>query len=383
MAGAATEVALHCMICYEEFDLKDRHPVVLPCGHTYVCIVCAKRLKKCMECREPLFWNPPRPLLSNSTRSPAAQPRYARGRMSAARYSPSPATPPHPAMNNPPEKKEEHPLPLPKNVVLMEMIEAKERQQRLLQEARREEQEALLRKQEKQLQQLQEQLEGDGNVVANMNLMDDEVDEEDEEDELLLDPALSGMAAFTGACGTYAVREPLGLVVLPQDPNRKHQQPAASPGASPAPTSHAGAVAVFGFEQELEQDHKLAAAPQPQAMPFDDDEDDHDEKKESVFEEDENDNQKPVNSRREPFSLHEGQKVQVVGVEEGVYQLARGAGYIVATVNQLVKGRCMKSWPVSEDLDHLVLFLTLFFVTLLQWVFLWKCHASWRECCSQ
>ena len=48
------------------------------------------------------------------------------------------------------------------------------------------------------------------------------------------------------------------------------------------------------------------------------------------------------NNNREPFSLQEGQKIQVVGVtEEGVYQLARGAGYIVATVNQLVKGTCV------------------------------------------
>ena len=330
MASAPAEVALHCIICYEEFDLKDHHPVVLPCGHTYVCIVCAKRLKKCMECREPLFWNPPKaipPPNNNLHRSPA-HPRY-RGRMSAARYSPAPQTPPHPSMPNAGEKKEEHPLPLPKNVVLMEMIEAKERQQRLLQEARRQEQEAMLRKQELQLQQLQDQLESgdDGDVAAtnNMNLMDDEADDDEEEDEFLLDPALSGMAAFTGACGTYVVREPLGLVVLPQDPNRKHQQPAQSPGASPA-ASHVGAVVsgTFSYEQELER----KPAPQPPTIPLDD----HDEKKEPE------DDLRPSGSRREPFSLEEGQKVQVVGVEEGVYQLARGAGYIVATVNQLVKG---------------------------------------------
>ena len=338
MASAAAEVALHCMICYEEFDLKDHHPVVLPCGHTYVCIVCAKRLKKCMECREPLFWNPPKPTPpqnnNNLHRSPA-HPRYSRpGRMSAARYSPSPQTPPHPSMQQV-EKKEEHPLPLPKNVVLMEMIEAKERQQRLLQEARRQEQEALLRKQELQLQQLQDELESGATTTHNMNLMDTEADDEDEdeENELLLDPALSGMAAFTGACGTYVVREPLGLVVLPQDPNRKHQQPAVSPGASPAAASHVGAVVSAGFGEEHEESR-------PQKIPLDDD-GDHDEKKEPEDDHhpgNSNNNLRPSHSRREPFSLEEGQKVQVVGVEEGVYQLARGAGYIVATVNQLVKG---------------------------------------------
>ena len=168
-----TDVALHCMICYEEFDLKDHYPVVLPCGHTYVCVVCAKRLKKCMECREPLFWNPPQPkqpqhqpLSSHYNnhhlgRSPG-HPRSYTGRV--GRYSPgtntlsAPQTPPHPSTV--PEKKEEVPLPCPKNVVLLEMIEAKERQQRLLLEARQKEYEQRLhRQQERQLQKLQDELE--------------------------------------------------------------------------------------------------------------------------------------------------------------------------------------------------------------------------------
>jgi len=45
-----------------------------------------------------------------------------------------------------------------------------------------------------------------------------------------------------------------------------------------------------------------------------------------------------ADSPREPFTIEKGQKIQVVGVDEqGVHQLARGAGYVVATVNQLVK----------------------------------------------
>lgn len=39
------------MICFEEFDTHTNYPVVLPCGHTYVCVACANRLDKCMECR--------------------------------------------------------------------------------------------------------------------------------------------------------------------------------------------------------------------------------------------------------------------------------------------------------------------------------------------
>jgi len=349
----ATEVALHCMICYEEFDLKDRHPVVLPCGHTYVCIVCAKRLKKCMECREPLFWNPPRqhnnhvPTLSSNTGRSPAHPRYAassRGRMGVGRYSPgaaTPQTPPHPgagvAGGGPPEKKEELPLPLPKNVVLMEMIEAKERQVRLLEEARRREQEELLqREQEKQLQQMQEQLEkspGAHTAPTTTNLIDAEA----EEDEFLLDPTLAGMAAFSGACGTYVVREPLGLVVLPQDPNRRHQQTISS--SSLSFEEAAGDYRDDDNEKEngdekkeqlpVDQSHRCTHFTASSSM----DKDDLSYSNSNIT------GAGGVRRRpsREPFSVEEGQRVQVVGVDEGVYQLARGAGYIVATVNQLVK----------------------------------------------
>lgn len=51
---ASSAFSFHCMICFEEFDPHSNYPVVLPCGHTYVCIACASRLDKCMECRMPL-----------------------------------------------------------------------------------------------------------------------------------------------------------------------------------------------------------------------------------------------------------------------------------------------------------------------------------------
>lgn len=51
---ASSAFSFHCMICFEEFDPVTNYPVVLPCGHTYVCIECANRLDKCMECRTPL-----------------------------------------------------------------------------------------------------------------------------------------------------------------------------------------------------------------------------------------------------------------------------------------------------------------------------------------
>eukprot|EP00980_Cylindrotheca_fusiformis_P011895 scaffold2830_cov131-Cylindrotheca_fusiformis.AAC.16 len=99
-----------------------------------------------------------------------------------------------------------------------------------------------------------------------------------EEDDALIEPTLAGMSALAGACGTYAVKEPLGLAVLPFDPNLRHD------GRKD------------GEEKKTEE-------------------------------------------AREPFTIEDGQMVQVVAEDDGVYQLARGVGYIVASVNQLVKGK--------------------------------------------
>lgn len=263
MASLATEVSLHCMICYEEFNIRDRAPVVLPCGHTYICEVCAKRLKKCMECREPLFWTPPPPsnkglpaLNMNSARSPQTL-RYGGGG-ARNRYSPGPQTPPHPSYTgggggpHPPQKEEPIPLPLPRNTVLMEMIESAERQARLIAE---------------QKQRLRA-----GTAT--------------EEDDALIEPTLAGRTALAGACGTYAVKEPLGLAVLPFDPNLRHD----------------GRKEPGGEEKKTEE-------------------------------------------AREPFTIEDGQTVQVVAEEDGVYQLARGVGFIVASVNQLVKGKLHSVFP--------------------------------------
>lgn len=226
-----------------------------------------------MECREPLFWTPPAtqqkqpPVLGNpglNTRSPAPATRYGvpRGRYSPGSQNSS-------GMNVPLVKEEPVPLPLPRNTVLMGMIEAADRQARLLQEAR-------LRK-----EQARAEAEGVENAMDEDETETDVGINQNPDGPSNLDPILAGMSALVGNCGTYAVREPLGLAVLPFDPNKSHHQ-----------------------EGQL----------------------------------DENDEEKKTDEVREPFTIEEGQRVQVVGVDEGVYQLARGAGYIVASVNQLVKG---------------------------------------------
>lgn len=208
-----------------------------------------------MECRQPLFWTPPSakpafPALNINGRSPATA-RYGGPR---GRYSPGPHTPPHPSVATPPVKEEPVPLPLPKNIVLMEMIEAAERQSRYLLEAK-------------------------GMAGA---LIDNSASEDEEEDQPRPEPIISSASAVVGTCGTYAVRDPLGLAVLPFDPNKQHQ---ISDKKHPA-------------EEE-----------------------------------------KKAEELREPFTIEAGQTVQVVSADEGVYKLARGEGYVVATVNQLVKGR--------------------------------------------
>jgi hypothetical protein len=385
---------LHCVICYEEFDLKERPPVVLPCGHTYVCSICAKRIKICHECREPLYWNPPKQTQpqhfnnqNNIHRSPATS-RYSRYN---SRYSPS--TPPHPGGgggNKPPEKREEVPLPCPKNVVLMEMIEAKQRQERLVTEQKeakhQKKQEKLLEKQRlaqqrreeketlrllRRQQQAEQQYGTDSQEIEvdidqknrNSNLLDNSEEEEEEtdyeeysdehdyDDEIssssssalpLGDPELnSGYAALSGTCGTYAVTESEGLVVLPQDPNRPkyHQQ---------------NTQQQHGDEKNEGSQHSTSHFSSIFNNNNADDDQDNTNGNDVVDSSDGSSTNTTTNtttttttirssqSRKEPFSIAEGQKIQVVGVLEsndhGVYQLARGAGFVVATEKQLVKG---------------------------------------------
>jgi hypothetical protein len=123
--------------------------------------------------------------------------------------------------------------------------------------------------------------------AARINEADQNSDDDEEESTTILNPTLAGMSAFVGACGTYAVKEPLGLAVLPFDPNKQHHN--------------------NDDKKELSEEEKKAE-------------------------------EKKAEEPRDPFTIEEGQTVQVVGLDEGVYQLARGAGYIVSTVNQLVKG---------------------------------------------
>ena len=136
---AESPFSFHCMICFEEFDTETRYPVVLPCGHTYVCSQCSVRLDRCMECRTPLFTESHAPELPRELGTSAVHRRpqaraiglsgiggvrgYAAGRAgglvgrSISSYRQPRAVP------QPPSKQR---LPLPKNAVLLSLMEATE-----------------------------------------------------------------------------------------------------------------------------------------------------------------------------------------------------------------------------------------------------------------
>ena len=123
----ASPFSFHCIVCFEEFGQEERYPVVLPCGHTYVCNECANRLDKCMECRTSLAMMLP-VQTSLLQRSPAQG--FAAGAhghtgwssvRSGGRGSVLQPRSMYSASRTPPVTRR---LPLPKNVVLLSLMEA-------------------------------------------------------------------------------------------------------------------------------------------------------------------------------------------------------------------------------------------------------------------
>lgn len=277
-AAAASVVPFHCVICFDEFNMTDRPPVVLPCGHTYVCAPCTKRLRRCMECREPLFL--PAAVQHQPTRNPVTQgnwagtapPMYNR----AGKYNHSPQQQHNQTYSASPPDQHHHnvsapaaapiALPIPKNVVLLAMMEAAQRQSQMQE---KEEAEANA---------------DDDNAFEGSGTSSIVDDDEDDEDQFDLNRIISGMATLSGPCGTYAVREKEGLAVMSSDPRRKQH---------------------VDEEKKTQED-----IPSPVQI--------------SVV--------------KDPFALEYGQTVQIVDFEDGVAKLGRGRGFIVANSSQLVKG---------------------------------------------
>jgi len=274
------------MICFEEFDIESRYPVVLPCGHTYVCNQCAERLEKCMECRTSLVQIIPRP--NDNGDSP-----YGRG---GGRWSSrpignrSPGAPPQP-----PIKKR---LPLPKNVVLMSLIEATE-----------------LAAESVRGQEQRPSLSDSPSLSIPNAIMDIEEDEEEK--------IKTGTSLAISDCGTYAIAAKEGLEIYPSRPE----------SGIPMNQQQAEEEEVDTLVRFFHLDHKIDLV----------DDEDHE------VEASNSDNREAA-----PAKLCWGDRVQIVSTEAGWAKLARGYGFVRADRNQLVKGESSIFSPLMSD----ILFLT-------------------------
>jgi hypothetical protein len=257
------------MICFEEFDTERRHPVVLPCGHTYVCNQCAKRLERCMECRTSLIEIIPRP--------PAGVDSLYGGR-GGGRWSSRPMGSQSPGAPPPPIKRR---LPLPKNVVLMSLIEATE-----------------LAAESVRGQEQRPSLSESPNLSIPHAILD--IDEEEEE------KIKTGTSLAISDCGTYAIAAKEGLEIYPSRP----ESSALSERDKSEEEEVDTLVRFFHLDHKIDIDHA------------------HDELHPSENEYKES----------SPVRLSWGDRVQIVSTEAGWAKLARGYGFVRADKNQLVKG---------------------------------------------
>ena len=285
MTTPGSALSFHCMICYEEFHHADRYPVVLPCGHTYVCVICAERLDKCMECRTLLTWSIPNPSatrpnvtnVTSNTRTGWSSSARTGGRGSNTQARGAGGRGEGPVMEN---KR----LPLPKNVVLLSLMEATE----------------LASEMEHTRTRIDSLLEQD---------IEDEQDIDDEEEKIKVSTSLT-----IGACGTYIVSEKEGLEIYPSRP------PIAPPeleNTNSQDKDMPGEEDVDSLVRFFHLDHKL----------------------EVRITESEG-NLKALSSEESALlDLRYGDRVQIVSFDDdGWAKLARGYGYIRANPRQLVKG---------------------------------------------
>jgi len=299
-------LSFHCIVCYDVFDSEINYPVVLACGHTYVCVNCAKRLTKCMECRISLLY----PLecdpayhaavaaADKEEKIKASQNRKPRDR-SVMQQQPN---------NLPPirvKPEDRLRLPAPKNLVLSTLMEATIGTLATSQSVDLDEQ-----------QHNQQQQQGD-----------------DDEDKRIV----AGVSIVTGGCGTYAVSSKAGVTVYPWKmmaetsinsslssdetkpkdnvailtPRKQQQSPSSSVKSMPHPSAlnhifsdHPNQfpmVPTLESLPSLEQQEKTSSDSTTEKLP------------------------------RSTFQLKFGDHVQVVEMEsDGWAKLARGNGYILA-----------------------------------------------------
>ena len=270
------------MICFEEFEVAVRYPVVLPCGHTYVCNLCAERLEKCMECRTSLVITIPRGPADNNSNNSSTPNRRSQGR--TGRWSgPGHHTVDNQIQKTPPQPPIKRRLPLPKNVVLLSLIEATEL--------------------------AAEDVHSSGHhgtpsdsplLKRNHSILDVEEDEEEAK-------IRAGTSLAISDCGTYAVAARDGLEIYPSRPTVVN---VGSP--------EEGEEDVDTLVRFFHLDHKLDV------------------------ENGQKDGDSSPGEAKDlpPVRLACGDRVQIVSTEAGWAKLARGYGFVRADGNQLVKGTC-------------------------------------------
>jgi len=312
MASGHSPFSFHCMICFEEFHPTERYPVVLPCGHTYVCSTCANRLEKCMECRTPLFSTVKGSSGSSggSTRHGGNEPSQdasyrsgwsnARSGVRTSRYD-------EPNRQQPVIKKR---LPLPKNVVLLSLIEATELATQDLHPTTDDETTTAMDADFAANEELIDgQLKKSGSYprfhsrrnhpgVYMMNSMIDS--EEDEEEKIKV-----GTSLAVGVAGTYAVASREGMEIFQTRPSTAMTKRMADDSQTE--------VEVDSLVQNMHDSKVHSDGESPKKGSFD-------------------------GAHGGSAKLSFGDRVQVVSLEDGWAKLARGYGYVRADRNRLVKG---------------------------------------------
>jgi hypothetical protein len=173
-------LSFHCMICFEEFDSHTLYPVVLPCGHTYICVQCASKIDKCMECRQSLLAEDDNIITKNSNRDAYYDQRHPRtytSTVTRAQLSRRPSYPPLTVKGS--SNKNKKRLPLPKNIVLLSLIESS---------------------------QLASESFNDASITNDPSMVPDY---ETEEERIVMSTDLA-----TSSCGTYAVAKKEGLDIV-------------------------------------------------------------------------------------------------------------------------------------------------------------------------
>lgn len=224
------------------------------------------------------------------------------------------------------------PLPIPKNLVLLAMIEAAERSCRA------------------------------DDVVTNENRspnspIKEETELQDDEEEIRV---ITGMATLAGPCGTYAVREPEGLIVFQQDPRSCHD--ATDKIRNQTSTAVLKDFSVSNLSTDATESHPLSLLqhsmsnssycntrdvvfrPRAESPPNGIDGNSNDlghhtkgqEHLGTILPLRDHDDEE-VEEGRSVSRVTYGQKLQIVSFHDNVAVLARHQGYIVATSSQLVK----------------------------------------------